>query len=167
MGRNFQNQGGRRSRGPVNRMADVFPPAKRSWIMSRVKGENTKPEIKVRSLIHAMGFRFRLHRKDLPGKPDLVFPKHRKVIFIHGCFWHQHSACPSAARPTSNTTYWNRKLERTIERDKQNIISLERAGWQVLVVWECEIKSNEKLLIIIENFLIKSNNKDAELGAAH
>lgn len=148
-------------------MADVFPPAKRSWIMSRVKGENTKPEIKVRSSIHAMGFRFRLHRKDLPGKPDLVFPKHRKVIFVHGCFWHQHVACQSAARPTSNTKYWNRKLERTIERDNQNIAALESAGWQVLVVWECEIKNTEKLLSILGDFLIRSNNKDAEQGATH
>jgi len=148
-------------------MADVFPPAKRSWIMSRVKGKNTKPEIKVRSLIHAMGFRFRLHRKDLPGNPDLVFPKYRKVIFVHGCFWHQHRACPNAARPTSNTIYWNKKLERTIERDNQNITALESAGWQVLVIWECEVKNHEKLFEIIGNFLINSSSKDAEQGAAH
>lgn len=148
-------------------MTDVFSPAKRSWIMSCVKGENTKPEIKVRSLIHAMGFRFRLHRKDLPGKPDLVFPKHKKVIFVHGCFWHQHRACTSSARPTSNTTYWDRKLERTIERDQQNIFALGNAGWQVLVLWECEIKNTENTLSILENFLMKSNNNDAEQGAAH
>ena len=79
--------------------------------MSRVKGEDTKPEKKVRSLVHAMGFRYRLHRKDLPGKPDLVFPKQKKIIFVHGCFWHQHKGCPSATRPTSNIAYWNKKLE--------------------------------------------------------
>lgn len=136
-------------------MADVFPPAKRSWIMSRVKGENTKPEILVRSLVHAMGFRFRLHRKDLPGKPDLVLPRHKKVIFVHGCFWHQHSACPNSARPTSNIAYWNRKLDRTVERDKHNIASLKSAGWQVLVVWECQIKNTEKLIGALGEFLIK------------
>ena len=165
--RNFRNQGGRKSKGLGRSMADVFSSDKRSWIMSRVKGENTKPEIKVRSLVHAMGFRYRLHRKNLPGKPDLVFPRHKKIIFVHGCFWHQHEGCRSAARPTSNITYWNKKLERTIERDKENILSLVQAGWKVLVIWECEISNTDNLLCTLENFFIKSTGHNAEPGAAH
>ncbi len=121
--------------------------------MARVKGENTKPEMKVRSLVHAMGFRYRLHRKDLPGKPDLVLPRHKKIIFVHGCFWHQHPGCINAERPTSNTAYWNKKLDRTTERDRQNISRLNASGWEVLVLWECHIADSEKLLGELEDFL--------------
>jgi DNA mismatch endonuclease (patch repair protein) len=134
-------------------MPDVFNPEERSRIMAKVRGENTSPERLVRSLIHKMGYRFRLNVKDLPGKPDIVLKKHKKVIFVHGCFWHQHEGCPHAARPSSNTEYWNKKLDRNMIRDRENVQKLEYLGWKVLVVWECEIKDREKLVERLKGFL--------------
>ena len=134
-------------------MTDVFSNEKRSWIMCRVKGRDTKPEILVRSLIFHMGFRFRLHRRDLPGTPDIVLPRHRKVIFVHGCFWHGHKSCPRSTRPTTNENFWNNKLDGNIKRDKRYCIELRQMGWKVLIVWECETKSAEKLLPKLEGFL--------------
>lgn len=121
--------------------------------MAKVRGENTSPERLVRSLVHKMGYRFRLHRKDLPGKPDIVLPRHKKVIFVHGCFWHQHEGCPHAARPTSNTEYWNKKLDRNVIRDREHLQKLEYLGWSVLIVWECETRDHEKLLEKLQGFL--------------
>src|SRR5688500_15685000 len=106
-------------------MADTFTKEQRSKIMSQVKSTNTKPEILVRQLLHRMGYRFRLHRKDLPGKPDIVLPRHHKVIFVHGCFWHGHEGCPRAARPTTNVDFWNTKIDRNVERDVRNRQELE------------------------------------------
>ena len=134
-------------------MADVFSPAQRSWIMSRVKGENTKPEIIVRSLVHALGFRFRLHRKDLPGKPDLVLPRHKKVIFVHGCFWHGHADCSRSKRPSSNEEFWREKLDKNIERDKATVNALKELGWDVLTVWTCEVNDTNKLKTKLLSFL--------------
>lgn len=134
-------------------MPDVFQPEERSRIMAKVRGENTSPERLVRSLVHKLGYRFRLHRKDLPGKPDIVLPRHKKVIFVHGCFWHQHEGCPHAARPTSNIEYWNRKLDRNMVRDRENLRKLEYLGWNVLIVWECETRDHEKLLEKLTGFL--------------
>lgn len=134
-------------------MPDVFQPEERSRIMAKVRGENTSPERLVRSLVHRMGYRFRLHRKDLPGKPDIVLPRHKKVIFVHGCFWHQHEGCPHAARPTSNIEYWNRKLDRNMVRDRENLHKLAYLGWNVLIVWECETRHHEKLLEKLTGFL--------------
>lgn len=134
-------------------MTDVFSNEKRSWIMCRVKGRDTKPEILVRSLIFHMGFRFRLHRRDLPGTPDIVLPRHRKVIFVHGCFWHGHNSCPRSKRPTTNEDFWNNKLDGNIERDKRYCMELRQMGWKVLIVWECETRSAEKLLQKLEGFL--------------
>lgn len=134
-------------------MADVFSTEERSQIMARVKSKNTKPEMLVRSLIHHMGFRFRLHHDKLPGKPDIVLPRHKKIVLVHGCFWHQHPGCSQAERPTSNTEYWNKKLDRNMERDKKNKAELERLGWQVLTLWECEIKKHEALWGKLEEFL--------------
>jgi len=134
-------------------MTDVFSKEKRSWIMSRVKGRNTKPEILVRSLVHRMGYRFRLHRRDLPGNPDIVLPRHRKVIFVHGCFWHGHKGCPRSKRPTTNESFWNRKLDGNIERDRLYSAELSGMGWKVLVVWECETRTPEELLRKLERFL--------------
>lgn len=108
--------------------------------MAAVKGKNTGAELTVRRLLHAAGFRFRLHRKDLPGSPDIVLPKYRAVVFVHGCFWHQHLDCKRATRPTSNLDYWVRKLNRNMARDQQNQAELEALGWRVVVVWECEMK---------------------------
>ena len=121
--------------------------------MSRVKGRNTKPEVLVRSFVHRMGYRFRIHRRDLPGNPDIVLPRYAKVIFIHGCFWHGHKRCPRSKRPTTNVSFWNKKLDANKERDSRFLRKLRRLGWKVLVVWECEIKKPEKLLLKLERFL--------------
>ena len=134
-------------------MSDVFPPEQRSWIMGRVKGENTSVEIKVRSLIHRLGYRFRLYRKDLPGKPDLVFPSRKKVIFVHGCFWHGHDCTRGARIPKANREYWTAKIKRNSERDTKNYFLLDSLGWKVLVVWECESKNSKWLENVINNYL--------------
>ena len=134
-------------------MSDVFSKEKRSWLMSRVKGRDTTPEILVRSFLHRMGLRFRIHRRDLPGKPDIVLPRHGKVIFVHGCFWHGHKRCLRSQRPTTHKGFWNRKLDQNIERDKRFRRRLWRMGWKVLVVWECETRKPEKLLQKLERFL--------------
>jgi len=134
-------------------MTDLFSKEKRSWIMSRVKGRDTKPEILVRSIIHRMGFRFCLHRRDLPGNPDIVLPRYGKVIFVHGCFWHGHKRCPRSGRPSTRREFWDKKLDNNIERDKRFRRELKRMGWNVLVVWECETRRPEGLLGKLERFL--------------
>ena len=121
--------------------------------MGRVKGSDTKPEILVRSLVFRMGFRFRLHRRDLPGTPDIVLPRHRKVIFVHGCFWHGHKNCSRSKRPSTNEAFWNKKLDGNIERDERYRRELRQMRWKVLVVWECEMKDPEKVLRKLERFL--------------
>ncbi len=132
---------------------DVFTPEQRSRVMGRVKGKNTKPEMMVRRLAHALGYRFRLHRKDLPGSPDLVFPGRRKVIFVHGCFWHGHD-CPRGSRqPKQNADYWRAKIARNVARDRQAVATLEDQGWSVLTLWECELKDAEALQGRLEGFL--------------
>lgn len=134
-------------------MSDVFPKEKRSWIMSRVKGRDTKPELLVRSFVHRMGFRFRIHGRDLPGNPDIVLPRHGKVIFVHGCFWHGHKRCLRSKRPTTHKRFWNKKLDQNIKRDERFRRMLRRKGWRVLVVWQCETRKQEKLLRKLEGFL--------------
>lgn len=124
---------------------DVFSREKRSQIMSRVSGKNTKPELIVRSMLHSMGYRFRLHRSDLPGKPDITLPKHKKIIFVHGCFWHGHKNCPRAKRPATNKKFWYEKLTKNIERDVLNIKNIKELGWDVLVIWTCEVKDMKQL----------------------
>ena len=126
---------------------DNISEERRSWNMSRIKGKDTKPELVVRRLLHSMGYRFRLHRKDLPGKPDIVLPKYRMVIFVHGCFWHRHNLCRYAYNPKSRTEFWNAKFKATIERDRENATRLQTAGWRVIVVWECELKKNAQAVI--------------------
>jgi DNA mismatch endonuclease, patch repair protein len=122
---------------------DRIPPDQRSQVMRQVRGKDTKPELQVRRLLHRLGFRFRLHRDDLPGKPDIVLPKWRAVIFVHGCFWHQHPGCPRAARPTSNVEFWNKKLDRNVARDTENFEQLQQAGWRVYVAWECRVGQDD------------------------
>ena len=119
---------------------DDLTPEKRSWNMSRIRGSNTKPELLVRSLLHRLGYRFRLHRRDLPGTPDIVLPKHRTVIFVHGCFWHRHPGCRYAYAPKSRVQFWKKKFAANVGRDARTRRTLEQAGWQVLVVWECELR---------------------------
>jgi DNA mismatch endonuclease, patch repair protein len=134
-------------------MVDVFSPEKRSRIMARVKGSNTRPEVLVRSIIHRMGFRFRLHRKDLPGCPDIVLSKHRKAIFVHGCFWHGHEGCPRSSRPSSNQGFWDKKLSGNIARDERNLLELKKLGWKTLVIWTCETKDLRHLRDLLNGFL--------------
>lgn len=130
-------------------MVDKFDKIKRSDIMAKIKGENTKPEIVIRKLLFSMGYRYRLYRKDLPGKPDIVLPKYKYVIFVHGCFWHGCPSCKHAQiRPINNSEYWNKKLDRNIERDKNNKKELIKLGWKVFVIWECEIKKSKTYKLI-------------------
>lgn len=136
---------------------DVFDKDKRSRVMAKVKNKNTKPELLVRSLLHRMGYRFRIHRKDIPGKPDITLPKYKAVIFVHGCFWHGHEGCPNAKRPQSNLEFWDEKLNENIDRDKKTICELERMGWRVLVIWTCEINDVDTLSQRIENFMKNQN----------
>jgi len=126
-------------------MADHLTAERRSWNMSRISAKNTKPELAVRLLLHRMGYRFRLHRKDLPGRPDLVLPKYGTVVFVHGCFWHGHKGCHRANIPKSRRSYWIDKLAKNAERDKRNQRKLRKAGWRVLTVWECRTKDLSRL----------------------
>ena len=121
-------------------MADVVSPEKRSEMMSAISSKDTKPERTVRSWLHRNGYRFRNNRKDLPGTPDIVMPKHGTVIFVHGCFWHRHEGCRLAQVPKSNRDFWEEKFERNIDRDWRNLEECRRAGWRTVVVWECETR---------------------------
>lgn len=121
---------------------DKLSAERRSANMARIRSENTNPEVLLRKLIHGLGYRFRLHRKDLPGKPDLVFPSRRKVIFVHGCFWHQHPGCREGRVPGTRQEYWGPKLRRNQERDASNQARLKEQGWDVLTVWECAVNSS-------------------------
>lgn len=128
-------------------MVDTLTKEKRSWNMSRITGRNTKPEILLRSLLHREGFRFRLHDKRLPGKPDIVLPGHRTVIFVNGCFWHRHNNCEYAYTPKSRQEFWLNKFQGTVQRDQEKQKMLADLGWQVLVVWECELRRNSSLIV--------------------
>ncbi|WP_092457337.1 very short patch repair endonuclease [Pseudomonas sp. NFACC45] len=130
--------------------ADIVSPEQRSKIMSNVKGKNTKPELVVRLLCHNMGLRYRLHQKHLPGKPDLVFPKHKLCIFVHGCFWHRHPGCKHASTPKSRLDFWLPKLKKNVERDLDAQQALLLLGWRVVIIWECETKNRERLRTQIE-----------------
>lgn len=134
-------------------MTDVFSRKKRSWIMSRVKGRDTGPELVVRSQIHRMGYRFRLCCRDLPGYPDIVLPHHRKVVFVHGCFWHSHRGCPRATKPASNRAFWRKKLRSNFTRDRKHMTQIRKLGWKALVVWECEVKQPKVLMRKLRRFL--------------
>ena len=144
-------------------MADKLTKQRRSWNMSRIRSTDTKPEMVLRSVLHRMGFRFQLHRKDLAGRPDIVLPKYQTVIFVHGCFWHQHSGCNEAVRPKTNKEYWTKKLDGNVKRDKKNRSALRRDGWKVLRFWECQIEKDPiGIAIRIEKELrgITRNAKD-------
>jgi len=127
-------------------MADKLDKKARSLNMSKIKSKDTLPEILVRKKLHSLGFRFRLHKKELPGKPDIVLPKYQTVIFINGCFWHRHENCIEASKPKTNSDYWENKINNNIERDKKNYILLEQNGWNVVILWECEIIKNKNSL---------------------
>jgi len=121
-------------------MADRLTPERRSWNMSRIRGKDTTPELKLRSLLHRAGFRFRLHNKKLPGRPDLTLKKYRTTIFVHGCYWHRHENCSKATTPSTKTEFWTSKFDRTMARDGETVRKLRAAGWKVQIVWECELE---------------------------
>jgi DNA mismatch endonuclease (patch repair protein) len=135
-------------------MTDVHTPKQRSFNMSQIHGRDTKPEMRVRKLLHGMGFRYRLHVKDLPGKPDLVFPRARAVLFVHGCFWHMHRCKYGKPAPATNKTFWAEKRRGNADRDKRNRRQLRAAGWQVFEIWECQTRQDDalrtRLLPVIE-----------------
>ena len=116
----------------------------RSRNMSAIKSKNTKPEIAVRKLLHSMGYRFRLHRKDLPGSPDIVLPKYKTVIFVHGCFWHRHNNCKYATTPKTRKEFWENKFEENVKRDNLNQANLTLKGWKIIILWECQLKEDMK-----------------------
>lgn len=126
----------------------------RSWNMSRIRGKDSAPELAVRSLLHRQGFRFRLHQRSLPGTPDIVLPKYRSVLFVHGCFWHRHAGCKFAYTPKSRQDFWARKFRSNQERDARSASELELAGWRVLVVWECEVRDTKRLAERLHQFLL-------------
>ena len=128
-------------------MADTLSREKRSWNMSRITGKDTKPELLLRSMLHREGYRFRLHDKRLPGKPDIVLPKYRTVIFVNGCFWHRHENCKFAYTPKSRRDFWLKKLEETVQCDRKKQGLLVDMGWQVEVVWECELKKDAPSIV--------------------
>lgn len=132
---------------------DTLTTAERSEIMGRVRSKNTRPEIAVRRLLHGMGYRFRLHRSDLPGKPDIVFPRRRVAVFVHGCFWHRHAGCPSTRTPKSRVAFWTGKFNDNTRRDRAARRALRRAGWRVLVVWECQVANAERLVNRVRRFM--------------
>lgn len=118
--------------------------------MSKIRSKDTKPERVLRSALHRMGFRFRIHKKDLPGKPDIVLPKYRTVIFVHGCFWHYHKDCREGRIPSSNSAFWKEKLEKNVTKDRRHQLALEAQGWHVIVVWECELNTQDSFIKSIE-----------------
>ena len=133
---------------------DIWSKEKRSQVMSNIRSIDTKPELLVRSLLHQAGYRFRIHRKDLPGKPDIVLPKYKAVVFVHGCFWHLHSGCRDGTVPKTRADYWKNKLLRNKERDKEHMRTLQKLGWRVLRLWECEVeKETDKVLEKLNNIL--------------
>ena len=134
-------------------MTDRLTSKRRSWLMSRVRSKDTTPELIVRRLVHAIGHRFRLHRSDLPGKPDLVLPRHKKIIFVHGCFWHRHKGCRKAGVPKSRTAFWVGKFENNVKNDARNIGILKKRRWKVLVVWQCQTTDRDKLEKRLRRFL--------------
>jgi DNA mismatch endonuclease (patch repair protein) len=137
-------------------MTDRLSRERRSWNMSRIRSRDTQPERIVRSALHRAGYRFRLHRRDLPGRPDIVLPRYHTAIFVHGCFWHRHKQCRLAYTPKSRVTFWTEKFRRNVERDRENTAALRKLGWRVITVWECEATSPEKWLQKVE-----SNRKPA------
>jgi DNA mismatch endonuclease, patch repair protein len=130
--------------------------------MSRVRSKNTPPEIKVRKVAHSLGLRFRIHCRDLPGSPDIVFPKYRVAIFVHGCFWHRHRACGRARMPKSNVRYWRAKFLRNVRRDREAIKHLKSIGWKAVTIWECQTRKNGKLITLIKR-LFKQEKRLASL----
>ena len=134
-------------------MADIISKERRSWNMSRIRSKDTKPELKVRSQLHNMGYRFRLHKKELPGNPDIILPKYMIVIFVNGCFWHRHEGCKMAYNPSSNIEFWQQKFRGNVERDRKAVSELNALGWTVHTVWECQTADEGELGHLLQNKL--------------
>ena len=148
-------------------MTDFMTPKQRSQAMSKVRGYNTKPEKLIRSHLHRQGFRFRINNPNLPGKPDIVLKKYTTIIFVHGCFWHNHKGCKKAKLPQTRSEFWKNKIEGTVLRDQKNISDLTKLGWRVAVVWECGTKKNDELKYIINEltkWIIEGNSERIELS---
>lgn len=144
-----------------HQVEDAPPTAIRSALMRSVKGRNTGPEVKVRKALHSLGFRFRLHRRDLPGRPDIVLPRHRLAIFVHGCFWHRHPGCKMTTTPKTRRAFWEEKFATNILRDQRNIVDLEKLGWRVATIWECETRSPERLKYALVSSLAIEPGEDS------
>ena len=138
-------------------MVDIVDSRRRSEMMSGITGRDTAPEIVVRRIAHRLGFRFRLYRKDLPGRPDLVFPRHRAVIFVNGCFWHRHAGCQYAYTPKTRVPFWTGKFSQNVVRDRRNEEALHRLGWRVLVIWECQTRDRASLEERLLQYLHRNN----------
>lgn len=148
-------------------MVDIISEERRSWNMSRIRSKNTKPEMVVRSMLHRMGFRFRLHDRKLPGNPDIVLPKYKTVIFVHGCFWHRHEACQYSYIPKSRVKFWEEKFKSNIARDNRNQSELEALGWKVIVIWECDLSDSESVVNKLTLHInLRRNNTNGQQDAA-
>jgi DNA mismatch endonuclease, patch repair protein len=145
-------------------MVDRLSVERRSRLMSRVRGKDTTPELVVRRAAHSLGLRFRLHRKDLPGTPDLVFPGRKAVVFVHGCFWHRHEGCKKATAPKSRQDFWQAKFERNVARDREALAALERRGWRTLVIWQCETNDSSSVKAELTRFFGLIPGNPADLG---
>lgn len=148
-------------------MTDIVDSRRRSEMMAGIKARDTVPEIAVRCIAHKMGLRFRLHRKELPGRPDLVFPKHRLAVFVHGCFWHRHEGCRYAYTPKSRVAFWTEKFAGNVARDKRNEEALHDLGWKILVIWECETRDDETVRRHLEDSIKQSVAIPAPGGRCH
>lgn len=137
-------------------MTDVLTPQQRKFNMSRIRSRNTRPEMLVRSLVHRLGFRYSLHKKDLPGKPDLVLVRHKKIIEVRGCFFHMHDCSYGNVKPATNSEFWQKKRESNKDRDRRNVEVLKQEGWQILIVWECQTKNSNALHKILAKFLLRN-----------
>ncbi len=140
--------------------SNYLPTPERSALMARVRQKNTAPEIVVRKLLHRLGYRFRLHRRNLPGTPDIVLPKYRKILFVHGCFWHRHLGCGKTTTPKTRTEFWEEKFRANVARDQANEQALRAAGWEPLVIWECETSDIVKLEQWLRRLLSASPRSD-------
>ena len=136
---------------------DKLTPEHRSWNMSRIRSKDTKPELQIRSALHRLGYRFRLHVKNVPGKPDIVLPKYHSVIFVHGCFWHRHPGCKYAYTPKSRRAFWQKKFDDNVTRDRANQKALKKDGWKIIIVWECQIQALDKTIRQVVRRLIEIN----------
>jgi len=146
-------------------LADIVDAKTRSRMMAGIRGKNTTPEVRLRKALHGAGFRFRLHSAKLPGKPDIVLPRFRAVIFVHGCFWHRHEGCRNASVPKSNAAFWAEKFVRNVERDAMNRVGLKEAGWRVAIIWECAIRHRGEVDVAAELVdWLNSGGVELEIG---